>query len=342
MGTARQLCDRWRALPPPVRTGVRVVVALAVAGALLAPNVSDVGRALDAAGSVNAVLLTVGVAFAVAAMASLAMLTRTTLPPGGRPPILTMVRIELSAMAASHTIPGGTAAGTALGFTLLHQAGVSKADAGFAVGVRGVGSSLVLNALLWLALAISIPRRGLDPVYLLVSLVGLVIAGTVAVVAFFLVRRRAATRDRLTRASRRLPLVSAAGVPETVDHLADRLAALGSDRWLMARVTAWSASYWLFDAAALFVFVSAFGETPPPDALMVAFAVGNLVAFIPLTPRGLGTLEATVITLLGALGVARASAVLGVLGWRLVNFWAPIPVGGLSYASLRVWPPSVD
>ena len=31
-------------------------------------------------------------------------------------------------------------------------------------------------------------------------------------------------------------------------------------------------------------------------------------------------------------------AILGVLGWRLVNFWLPIPVGALAYLSLRVEP----
>jgi hypothetical protein len=29
-------------------------------------------------------------------------------------------------------------------------------------------------------------------------------------------------------------------------------------------------------------------------------------------------------------------ATLGVLGWRLVNFWLPIPVGAIAYISLKV------
>ncbi|HCO02270.1 MAG TPA: hypothetical protein DIT48_02665, partial [Actinobacteria bacterium] len=29
-------------------------------------------------------------------------------------------------------------------------------------------------------------------------------------------------------------------------------------------------------------------------------------------------------------------AILGVIGYRLVNFWLPIPVGGVAYLSLRV------
>ena len=39
-------------------------------------------------------------------------------------------------------------------------------------------------------------------------------------------------------------------------------------------------------------------------------------------------------TLVG-FGVPRAPAILGVIGWRLVQFWLPIPVGALSYVSIR-------
>jgi hypothetical protein len=36
--------------------------------------------------------------------------------------------------------------------------------------------------------------------------------------------------------------------------------------------------------------------------------------------------------------VPKTVAILGVLAWRLVNFWLPIPMGGLSYLSLRLGP----
>jgi hypothetical protein len=42
-------------------------------------------------------------------------------------------------------------------------------------------------------------------------------------------------------------------------------------------------------------------------------------------------------TLVG-FGSPRGVAILGVITYRLVNFWLPIPVGALSYLSLRVEP----
>jgi hypothetical protein len=52
-------------------------------------------------------------------------------------------------------------------------------------------------------------------------------------------------------------------------------------------------------------------------------------------PGGLGLVEVTTIGLLSASGLPPSVATLGVLGWRLVNFWLPIPVGAGCYISLR-------
>jgi hypothetical protein len=51
-------------------------------------------------------------------------------------------------------------------------------------------------------------------------------------------------------------------------------------------------------------------------------------------------LELTLIGILVGFGPPRAIVILGVVAWRLVNFWLPIPVGGISYLSLRVHPPA--
>jgi len=41
-------------------------------------------------------------------------------------------------------------------------------------------------------------------------------------------------------------------------------------------------------------------------------------------------------------GAPKEIAILGVIAYRLVNFWLPIPIGGLAYLSLRVRPPADD
>ncbi|MGZ4602010.1 MAG: lysylphosphatidylglycerol synthase transmembrane domain-containing protein [Kineosporiaceae bacterium] len=53
-------------------------------------------------------------------------------------------------------------------------------------------------------------------------------------------------------------------------------------------------------------------------------------------PAGWGVVEASTATLLVGFGVPAGVATLGVLAWRLVEFWPPIPVGGVAYASSRL------
>jgi hypothetical protein len=84
------------------------------------------------------------------------------------------------------------------------------------------------------------------------------------------------------------------------------------------------------------VFLGAFGHWERIDGLIVAFALAYVLAAIPITPAGLGVVEATMIPLLTLFGADRGVATLGVVAYRLVNFWLPIPVGFLAYLSLEV------
>ena len=115
--------------------------------------------------------------------------------------------------------------------------------------------------------------------------------------------------------------------------------ALRSDHRLLLRTTAWAGANWLLDAASLWVFVAAFGHRLNADELLVAYGLANLLGGLPITPGGLGVIEGFLIPALVGLGTPAATATLGVLAWRAASFWLPIPVGGLSYLSLRAWGP---
>jgi hypothetical protein len=84
------------------------------------------------------------------------------------------------------------------------------------------------------------------------------------------------------------------------------------------------------------VFLLAFGYRAGVDGLIVAFGLAYVLAAIPITPAGLGVVEATMIALLTFFGADRGTATLGVVSYRLINFWLPIPLGALAYLSLQV------
>jgi hypothetical protein len=100
----------------------------------------------------------------------------------------------------------------------------------------------------------------------------------------------------------------------------------------------WAAANWILDAASLYVFIAAFHKLVSPIDLFVAYGLANILAVIPITPSGLGVVEGVLIPTLVGFGVPNTNkqALLAVLGWRLVNFWLPIPVGGAAYLSLQL------
>ena len=113
---------------------------------------------------------------------------------------------------------------------------------------------------------------------------------------------------------------------------------LWEDRALMRKLGMWAALNWLLDAAALWVFLRAFGGSLSIDGLIVAFGLANVLAAIPITPGGLGIVEGIYVPVLGGFGLPRATVVVGVVSYRIAQYWLPILIGGVAYLSLRVGP----
>ena len=313
-------------------------VALLVVEYAVLPQLAGAGKSLHLLASVHVGWLLAGVGLEAAALLSYAQLTRAVLPQKGNPSLFDTLRIDLSTLAVSHVVPGGSAAGTSLGYRMLTEAGVSGADAGFAVATQGIGSAVVLNVLLWVGLVISLPTRGFNPLYGTAALVGIVLLGSFAGLVLLLTRGEAHATRVLRSVARRVPGLDEQAVHDVVARLAARLRELADDRRLLFAAVGWAAANWLLDAASLWVFLLAFGHTMSPDGLIVAYALANVLAAIPVTPGGLGIVEGVLTSALVGFGSPRGPAILGVLGWRLVNFWLPIPAGAVAYLSLRVEP----
>ncbi|HEX6919273.1 MAG TPA: flippase-like domain-containing protein, partial [Actinomycetes bacterium] len=83
----------------------------------------------------------------------------------------------------------------------------------------------------------------------------------------------------------------------------------------------------LLDAASLYLFFLAVGYRSELGAILVAYAAANILAVIPVTPAGLGVIEANLVAVTVAYGAPVQLAVLAVLGYRVANFWLPLPIG---------------
>jgi uncharacterized protein (TIRG00374 family) len=134
---------------------------------------------------------------------------------------------------------------------------------------------------------------------------------------------------------RRVPMISEDTAERFVRIAAARLVELSRDRAVLVQAVLWATLNWLLDAAALWVFISAYGFQLGLDGLIVSFGLANVVAALPLTPGGLGLVEGVLVPTIVGFGAPRGIAVLGVVSYRLVNFWLPIPAAGIAYVSLR-------
>jgi len=303
---------------------------------LVLPQIAGARKELHLLATVNAPLLALGLVLEGSALVAYAFLTRSVLPRDERPHIGTLLRIDLATLSVSHIIPGGTAAGAGLGYRLLTDAGVSGSNAGFALASQSLGSAVVLNVLLWLGLLISIPLRGFNPLYGTAALLGIFLLAAFAAAVALLTKGEARAARLLRALARRLPLIDEQKVHDVVHALATRLRELGNDRHMLMRAVGWAAANWLFDAASLWVFITAFGYRVGPDALLVSYGLANVLAAIPITPGGLGVVEGVLTSALVGFGTPRGIAILGVVTYRLANFWLPIPAGLIAYLSLRV------
>ncbi len=103
---------------------------------------------------------------------------------------------------------------------------------------------------------------------------------------------------------------------------------------------------WLLDYLTLVAAVYAVGARPHVSLVLLAFCAAQLLGTLPLTPGGLGFVEAGLTGTLALAGVGGGAAVVATLAYRLVSFWLPIPAGAVAavihrrrYGAEEVEPP---
>ena len=170
-----------------LRGTIELLVFLVVFVYFGLPAITNARNALNKLSEVRTSLVLVGVAFQVLALAAYAQLTRAALPRGSIS-IGTLFRIQLTTKAITNIVPGGSAAGSAMGYRMITLAGVPGAEAGFGLVASSVGSAVLLNMILWLTLLVSIPAAGFRPIYVTMALAGVILLAAFATMVFMLIR----------------------------------------------------------------------------------------------------------------------------------------------------------
>ena len=160
----------------PFRVTLKLVLFVAIVYYATATVIPGVRKSAGELRSVNSLLLLLGLGLEISALYAYSLLTKAALGESGHQvSSWRLFRIQMSTKALSNVVPGGSAAGSALGYRLMTLSGIPGPDAGFALATAGLGSAVVLNLIFWAALIVSIPIRGVNPGYATAAVVGIVL-----------------------------------------------------------------------------------------------------------------------------------------------------------------------
>lgn len=327
---------------PRIPRAVFVIVTAAVGYFFVLPLVPGFREAVSDLNPIDPRLLAAGFGLQALSLMCYSLLTRAALVEhGDEIGLLRLFRVQLSTKALGNIVPGGSAASTALGYRLLTMCGIPKPDAAFALATAGIGSAVVLNFILWFGLIVSIPARGVNPIYGTAAIVGVLLMAFAAFLILGLIDGQGRS-ERVVRAIARRLRFDDDHAAEVLSHLGGRIEWLVSERNLLRRVVLWATLNWLLDMASLWIFIRAFGANLDLDALIVAYGIANVLSVIPITPGGLGIVEGVYIPTLVGFGLSQSTATIGVLSYRVAQYWMPILVGWISYLSLQFGPFAID
>ena len=251
-------------------------------------------------------------------------------------------QLNQGAFAISNGIPAGGAFGLGVQYAMLATFEVTPTAATAAIGATGVWSIFVTLGLPVLGLA-AISASGTISAgpYVIIGVVGLVVL-LAMVIVFGLIMRSENLAERLGRLGTRLAkpflrFFKNRGeldlVPVVVKFRRD-IVDLVRHRWRSITFTQLAVSLTQF----LILFASLRGVegAGPKTPFLVAFgawAVAQIGIMIPITPGGLGTVDALLIGLLTAMGVSEGDATAATLVWRAASFVPQIAIGVVALAT---------
>jgi uncharacterized protein (TIRG00374 family) len=220
----------------------------------------------------------------------------------------------------------------------LETAGVDAATTGEAIGLTSLVSTVALIALFGIGF-LATAGRHVSHTYLTIAgiALGLVVAVLAAVLGIGSRPEIAARAGRWAASVARhvKPGIDPDKVAETSSRLASLARSALTGRAFLVSAAFASADV-LFDLLSLDLVFLALKYQPGFGPLAVAYGAANIASAIPVTPGGLGVVEVTMVAITVGFGAPRPTAVLAVLGYRIVNYWLPLIPGAVAYLRLRL------
>ena len=310
----------------------RVILLLVAAGSLylLLPKLLDVFSSWPQLRGIDPLWFALAIFFEVFSFVALWSLQRIAI---GTRSWFDVGTSQLAANAAGSIVPGGGAASGAVQYGMLVRAGVPGARVASGLTASAAATTAALLALPVVATLAGIGGATAPEGLRRVAYIGaaaFVLLGLATVAAFVwdapllaVARGVRAVAGWVHRRERFEDL------PERLLVQRDGIRTAVSAHPVVAGLSA--VGKWGFDYLALVCVLHALAVRPEPALVLLAYAAAALLALIPLTPGGLGFVEAGLTGLLILAGVGGGDAAAATLAYRLVSYWLPLPAGLVGY-----------
>jgi uncharacterized protein (TIRG00374 family) len=247
-----------------------------------------------------------------------------------------VVTAFLAGNSVTNTLPGGDAVGASVQYRMLAGTGIDTVQAAGGLAVSSIISVGALFALPIFALPVIVGGEAVSP--------GLVHAGELGAIGFVLIVALGVLVLRSDKTLTRIATVInwvLSKIPSKKDRpsageLGARLinerdqvrSDLGQNWWKALLLVAGRIG---FDYGSLLAILRATGTRPNPALVLLAYAATAVLALLPITPGGLGIVEASLSGLLVLAHVPSANAVVATLAFRVGSYWLPTIAGGVCY-----------
>ncbi|MCZ7631207.1 MAG: YbhN family protein [Microthrixaceae bacterium] len=272
--------------------------------------------------------------------------------------------VRQTSFMISNAIPAGGAFGLGVQYAMLSGYGFPPAATSSAIAATSVWNLLVTLALPAVGVAAIVFTGDAGTAEIVGAVVGLVAVGLL-VALLVLVLRSESTALRVGHLGDRLAapvmrrinrakngassdatpdMASGVGgsgssdepVTAAVINFRDNLRTVVEDRWGLLTITSVAQQFcqFLILAVAFFGITGSHGGINPVQ-LFAAFSIARLAGFIPITPGGLGTVDAAMVALMVSMGADRDTALAASLLWRAASFVPQVVLGIVTFVVWR-------
>ena len=329
--TAKPSGNRSRAwIKPTVMAAVGLIVIVAVF-AFLFPKFADYQQAFTSLRNLSPWWI---VALTIAAIANVLVYSTTAEAAIPHLPFRVAFISRQVSYLISNVIPGGGAVAAGSQYSVLATYGVAAPLAVAAVTADAAWTFLITLGAPSVAVALLVIEGRSTVAYVTAAAIGLTALIVSVVIMVVALRSSDAARrlghlvQRPTDALMRMIHRKAPDVGESLAVFHDHAADMVSRRWGRLTVTNLAAQF--MPMVILGVAIAALGGFPLPITLIelfAAYSIASLLTSVPITPGGLGTVDAALIGLLVAFGLDSSVALAADLIWRVFWTLAQLAVG---------------